>query len=161
MGNLSEHFNNQDFACTCGQCRNEYSISLTLVGILEDVACKFALQPTITRGYVCDTNEIKEIGPKKNYHGNGKAVDFTVPKEKIAEVFRYLETFPEISGLGLDPQAGSIHVDLRDKEPVTWIVHRGEQDAITPELREQYGLGESVKKDQIPASLTIELPLEV
>jgi len=162
MTNLSEHFAKEVFACQCGQCRKELRISLTLVGILEDVWLKFNQPLLIKRGFMCDQVENEEPGQKRNYHGTGKAVDFsTQDTQLLPEIFRYLETFPEISGLGYDPDRGYIHIDLREKEPVKWLYRRREEKELTPELREQYGLGAEVHTDRSKKSITIDVPVEV
>ncbi|GBR75843.1 putative peptidase M15 [Candidatus Termititenax persephonae] len=162
MGSLSEHFDNAMFACKCGKCRQELKVSLTLVGILEDVVAKFNQPLIIRRGFVCDQIELEEPGPKRNYHGIGKAVDFAPQDAQLLpEIFRYLETFPEISGLGYDPDSGYIHVDLREKEPVKWIYQRNLEKELTAELRAHYGLGADVAADRCRKSVSLEMPLEV
>ena len=157
MSDLSEHFNKDVFACQCGKCRQELRISLTLVGILEDIWLKFNQPLTVQRAFVCDQIEIEEPGPKRNYHGTGKALDFTVQDVKLLpEIFRYLETFPEISGLGYDPDKNYIHIDLREKESVKWIYQYNAEKEITSELRQRYGLGEEVLADRSKKPVTIE-----
>ena len=162
MGNLSESFDNAAFACKCGKCDGEFKISLTLVGILEDVTLKFQQPLIIRRGFFCDQTEIDESGPKRNYHGIGKAVDISVENlQLLPEIFRYLEAFPEITGLGYDPDRGYIHIDLREKEPTKWLYQRGEEKELTPELRARYGLGEAVVVDCRPESVSLDMDLEV
>jgi hypothetical protein len=162
VGNLSEHFDRDIFACKCGGCRGELKISLTLVGILEDVWSKFNQPVLVKRAYVCDQIEIEEPGPKRNYHGSGKALDITLPDVGLLpEVFRYLETFPEISGLGYDPDNSYIHLDLREKEPVKWLYQRREEKPLTAELRARYSLGSEVSADRSKKSVTIDIPVEI
>ena len=52
MGNLSEHFNKEDLSCRCGQCRNDFRMSLTLIGILEDVRIKLNERVDIVCGFL-------------------------------------------------------------------------------------------------------------
>ena len=157
MGNLSEHFDKDVFICRCGKCRQELRISLTLVGILEDIWVKFNQPLQVQRGFVCDQIEIEEPGPKRNYHGMGKALDFTVQDTKqLPEIFRHLESFPEITGLGYDPDKNYIHIDLREKEAVKWIYQYGLEKEITPELRQRYDLGEDISADRSKGPVTIE-----
>jgi len=157
MGNLSENFNKDQFACKCGQCRNEMRISLTLIGILEDLAAFKKIPLTVTKGYVCGSTQDQADIVKKNYHALGKAVDISVTPEKLIETFRYLETFPEITGLGINIKENFIHIDLRDKEPIKWVYLNNEYAELTPELRNKYGLGDDVLKQSIPAPVTIEV----
>lgn len=162
MASLSEHFAKDAFTCKCGKCREELKISLTLVGILEDVRVKFNQPLLIQRGFMCDQAENEEPGPKRNYHSTGKAVDFSVQDTKLLpEIFRYLETFPEISGLGYEPDRGYIHFDLREKEPVKWLYQRREEKELTPELRQQHKLGESFNPDRSKKAVTIAMPVEI
>lgn len=162
MGNLSEHFSKEDFVCRCGQCPKDFRMSLTLIGILEDIRIKFQERIEVLTGFMCDNAEPKEAGPKKNYHGSGKAIDFTlVNKEKLVEVFRHLETFPELTGLGFDQQNNYIHIDLREKEPTKWVYVRGEEILLTDSNRAQYGLGEPVAASPGYVSVSLELPVSL
>ncbi|MDR1453931.1 MAG: hypothetical protein LBJ25_08180 [Candidatus Margulisbacteria bacterium] len=161
MGSLSEHFDSNMFVCRCGQCRQEVKVSLTLVGVLEDVWAKFNQPLTVKRAYVCDNVELEEPGPKRNYHGIGKAVDISAAAEFLPEIFRYLETFPEITGLGYDPDRQYIHLDLREKEPAKWLYQHGAEKELTPELRAQHGLGAGVTADRGKKSVSLDMPLEV
>jgi hypothetical protein len=163
MGSLSEHFEEKAFACRCGHCRDRLKISLTLIGILENVWLKFNQPLLVRRGFVCEEAEDHdETGPKRNYHGTGKAVDFTAQDAKLLpEIFRYLESFPEISGLGYDPDRGYIHIDLREKDPVKWLYQHREEKELTPELRGKHGLGEAVAAAGGRKSVTIDMPVEI
>ncbi len=157
MGNLSEHFNKEQFACICGECQREFKISLTLVGILEDVWTKFNLPLTIKKAYICEAAHEKETAIKKNYYSLGKAVRFSVPKDKLITVFRYLETFPEITGLGINIEDSFIHIDLREKEHNKWIYNRSEEIELTAANRGRYELGDNVERQSIPEPATLEL----
>ncbi len=162
MGNISEHFNKEDLACRCGQCRNDFRMSLTLIGILEDVRIKFQSRVDVLSGFICDSAEATESGPKKNYHGSGKAIDFTLEnKDLLVEAFRHLESFPELTGLGFDPQNKYIHIDLREKEPTKWVYVRGEEVPVTDSNRAQYGLGEPVVLSPGYKSVSLELPVSI
>lgn len=157
MGNLSENFNKEQFACNCGQCNKEFRISLTLIGILEDLAAVKKIPLTIKKGYVCGSTQDQADIVKKNYHALGKAVDISTAPDKLIETFRYLETFPEITGLGINLKENFIHIDLRDKEPIKWIYLNNEYTELSTEIRSKYGLGDDVQKQSIPAPATIEV----
>jgi hypothetical protein len=162
MAKLSEHFSKEDFACRCGQCPKDMRMSLTLIGILEDVRTKFQERLDIVTGFLCDSAEPQESGPKKNYHASGKAIDFTLTnKERLIDVFRYLESFPELSGLGLDPQNKYIHIDLREKEPVKWVYAKGEEIVVTDGNRAELGLGDPVVPMAGYTSVSLELPVSI
>jgi len=157
MGNLSENFNKEQFACQCGQCNKELRISLTLIGILEDLVAFKKLPIKIKKGYVCGSTQDQADIVKKNYHALGKAVDISVEPGKLIETFRYLETFPEINGLGINIKENFIHIDLRDKEPIKWVYEGNEYSELTPALRQKYNLGDNVSKNNIPAPATLEV----
>jgi len=151
---ISETFMKSDFSCKCGECKESFRMSLALVGVLESVALKFELKPNITKGFLCENAASKLESIKKNYHAMGKAVDFQVPKEKLVEVFKYLETLPEIRGLGIDYEKDNIHIDTREKEPVKWAKINGEREDLTKEIRDRYGFGDEIvleRKDFLTA----------
>lgn len=162
MGNISEHFSKEDFACNCGECQKEFRMSLTLIGILEDVIANLKTKLIVTKGYQCDYIIGKEETIKKNHHKQGKAVHITTEsKEDFIKVFRYLETFPEITGLGINFNDKHIHIDLRDKEPYKYIIEKQQDIELTDSLREKHGLGEPVVRNQIPEPKTIETAVDI
>jgi len=157
MGKLSEHYKSEFFACNCGRCKNEVKISLTLVGVLESLGAHLKSRVMIKKGYICSDEAEKIVLSKKDYHSLGKAADVSVQKEKIAQAFRYLEEQPEVTGLGLNIKNDLIHIDLRDKDPKTFIIDGSEEIDLTKNMREKYGLGEEVKKKEIKEPKSIEL----
>jgi len=151
---ITESYNKSEFSCKCGECNNRFRMSLFLIGVLESLKLKFDDKPEVIKGYICEEAASKQAITKKNYHVMGKAIDFKLPQEKLTKAFRYLESVPEVTGLGLDPDHGFIHIDTRDKEPQKWIYQKGEQLELSPELRQKYDLGEDVsaeRKDFITA----------
>ncbi len=162
MGNISEHFSKEDFVCNCGECQKEFRMSLTLIGILEDVIATLNTKLIVVKGYQCDYTTNKEETIKKNYHKLGKALHITTEsKEEFIKVFRYLERFPEITGLGINFNEKYIHIDLRDKEPYKYVIEKDQDLELTDALREKYELGEPVLRDQIPEPKTIETAVEI
>lgn len=157
MGNLSENFNKADFSCHCGKCDQEFRMSMTLIGIVEDLTAFKKIPLKIKKGFVCGSNQDQTDIVKKNYHAMGKAIDIAVPPERLIETFNYLETFPEINGLGINLKENFIHIDLRDKEPIKWIYLNNEYTELTPDLRKKYNLGENIQKQSIPAPATLEV----
>jgi uncharacterized protein YcbK (DUF882 family) len=145
---ITENYTKEDFSCKCGECNNRFKMSLFLIGVLESLKLKIDNKPEIIKGYICEEAASKMAITKKSYHVLGKAIDFKVPKEKLAEAFRYLEAVPEVTGLGLDPENGFIHIDTRDKEPQKWIYQKGEQKELVAELREKYALGDDVQSER-------------
>jgi len=151
---ISENFVKDDFVCKCGECNQSFKMSLALVGVLEAVALRFETKPEITKGFICEKAKEKLEVIKKSYHAMGKAVDFKVPKEKIVEIFKYLETLPEIRGLGIDYEKSIIHIDTREKDPVKWAKINGEREDLTKAIRDKYGFGDEIaleRKDFLTA----------
>lgn len=144
---ISENYKKQDFNCKCGECSDNFKMSLFLIGILESLNLKLNIKPEVIKGYVCEQAASKRAITKKSYHVLGKAVDFKLPAERLIEAFRYLEGIAEITGLGLDLENQFIHIDTREKEPQRWLYQKGEQIPLSDQLRVKYNLGEAVKID--------------
>jgi len=145
---ITESYTKEDLSCKCGECNNRFKMSLFLIGVLESLKLKLDDKPEVIKGYICEEAASKMAITKKSYHVLGKAIDFKVPKEKMAEAFRYLESVPEVTGLGIDPENGFIHIDTRDKEPQKWVYQKGEQKDLVPELRSKYQLGEETEVER-------------
>jgi hypothetical protein len=141
MGNLSEHFNNSDFACRCADCGGkEYRIHLGLVGALEMMVSHFGKPLQILSGYWCDAYVGKKVGGRKTQHNRGKAVHLKMEGVPLPELFKYAETLPELSGIGYYPQEGFVHLDTRREEKSLWVKEGDKYLSLTPEKRTRYGL---------------------
>lgn len=142
MGNLSEHFNHQDFVCRCPECRGEgYKIHLGLVGALEMIAEHFGKPVKVLMGFWCEAYNEKLKKERLSYHVKGKAAHLSIEGVPLAEIFKFAETIPELHGLGLYPQENFIHVDTRPAEKKDAWVKEGERYLpLTLEKRKQYGL---------------------
>ncbi len=142
MGDLSEHFSHRDFRCSCKECRGEgYKIHLGLVGILEAIFEHFQKPVKILSAFWCEAYNEKLKKEKLSYHVKGKAVHIQVEGVALAEVFKFVETIPEINGLGFAPQEGYLHIDTRPlAKKESWVKEGDRYSPITPEKRKQYGL---------------------
>jgi len=160
MGNVSYHFNKKDFACKCGECKGEFKMSLTLIGILESLMAEMDGKVRILKGYICYKAADKLTLSKKNYHKLGRAADIHVPEESFTKAFRYLEQQPEIRGLGFDEKTKMIRVDVRerDKEVYLYVIKENDYDVeLTEALRSRYDLGEPVEKTKLPEPVTVDI----
>lgn len=139
MGNLSEHFNKKDFACRCGQCGDQWRVSLTLVGVLEAIAVFFGKPVKIVEAYRCPQHP-KVESTKNNRHAQGKAADFYVLDIPLNELFNYAQKIPEISGLGFYPQDKFIHIEVSQEPRKLWISQAGNKETLTQSISEEFDL---------------------
>lgn len=140
MGNLSEHFNNKDFACRCSECAAEYKIHLGLVGALEQIGSYYRKRVDIVSAYWCDAFHEKLNKQKRSFHTKGKAVHIKVEGVAPQELFKFCETIPELKGLVFYPKEEFIHVDTRPGEPAKLVKEGNDYHALTPEKRARYGI---------------------
>lgn len=141
MGNLSEHFNNKDFACRCPQCKGTYRVHLGLVGALEQIGGHFRKRVQIVSAYWCDDYYEKLNKPKRSFHTMGKAAHIMIDGVSTQDLFKYCETIPELRGIVFYPKADYIHIDTRTAEQPARLVKEGNDYLpLTAEKRTKYGL---------------------
>ncbi|MFH1361059.1 MAG: D-Ala-D-Ala carboxypeptidase family metallohydrolase [bacterium] len=140
MGNLSEHFNNKDFACRCPECRGEYKVHLGLVGALEQIGSHFHKKINIASAFWCDDFHEKQNKTKRSFHTKGKAAHIFIEGVNAQELFKYAETIPELRGLVFYPQEKFIHVDTRPGDPARTVKEGNNYNALTSDKRAKYGL---------------------
>jgi len=145
VGNLSEHFNHQDFFCRCDACKGakekEYKIHMGLVGALELLTVNLQKQVKVKSAFRCEAQNEKVGGGRKSFHILGKAAHIYVDGMKPQELFKKAREIPEIKGLGLNVEEGSVHVDLREApERAEWVKENGKYITLTPEKKQTYGL---------------------
>lgn len=145
MGNLSDHFNYKNFACKCGQCEEEYRVSLTLVGILEAIGSQFNKPVKIVEGFRCAEHPKIETA-KTDSHHQGKACDFYILDIPLNEVFNLVQKIPEICEIGFYPEEKYVHIAVGQAERKTWITLAGKKETINPEHKEKYDL----KIEEVP-----------
>jgi len=108
MGDLSENFSREEFACKC-QCGSD-TVDAELIRILQDVRDKFG-PITITSGVRCAEYNRNVGGVKTSQHIKGRAADIVPLNAGLPEVWNYInEKYPNC-GLGL--YGDFIHVDSR------------------------------------------------
>ncbi|MFC1571415.1 YcbK family protein [Candidatus Margulisiibacteriota bacterium] len=140
MGNLSEHFNHKDFACRCPDCRGEYKVHLGLVGALEQIGGHFRKKVRVVSAYWCDDYYEKQKKSKRSAHTKGKAAHIRMDGVSPQDLFKYVETLPELKGVGFYPQADFIHIDTRDSDPVRFVKEGSDYMQLTSDKRTKYGL---------------------
>ena len=141
MGNLSEHFNNKDFACRCPACKGEYRVHLGLVGALEQIGGHFRKRVRIQSAFWCDDFwEKLKRSSKKSFHTKGKAAHITMDGVSPQDLFKYAETIPELRGMVFYPKENYIHIDTRPGDPVRLVKEGSDYLPLTSEKRARYGL---------------------
>ncbi|MFH0886976.1 MAG: D-Ala-D-Ala carboxypeptidase family metallohydrolase, partial [bacterium] len=112
-----------------------------LVGALEMIADHFNKNITIVDGYRCEDYIIKLGASAKSMHARGKAANIKVDEISPIEVYKFAATIPEIKGMGLYPDDGFIHIDIRrEDEKKEWIREGGRVTPLSADKKTRYGL---------------------
>lgn len=145
MTDLSTHFSKKNFSCRCGKCHGVFRISLTLVGILEQIREHYNKHVKIIHGYYCPKSDLRREKTRKSYHEKGQASDIQVEGISSSELFLYLETLPQVRGLGLYPEEDFVHLDVRAEEKSDkWIYYNSMYQEMTTDRRLKYNLKENI-----------------
>lgn len=115
MGNISMHFNRQEFACHCG-C-GFAAVDKKLNEILEDIRCYFNAPVMINSACRCATYNKKVGGAQKSQHTRGLAADIEVMNVSPNTVADYLEK--EHGTCSIGRYDTFTHIDVRDI-PARW-----------------------------------------
>lgn len=114
MGDLSEHFSRNEFACKdCGRVL----VTDALVQALEDLRALAGLPVVIDDGYRCPEHNLEVGGVSSSQHCKGNAADLRIPPLGLQEMYELalqVEAF-ENGGIGVYDD-GFIHVDVRDEQ---------------------------------------------
>ena len=113
MGDLSRHFNREEFACQCGAC-DHIAVDFELVVVLESVREHFNAPITITSAYRCPDHNADVGGAEKSQHLTGKAADIVVKGVSPDQVYKLIDgMFPDQYGIG--SYTTFTHIDTRSK----------------------------------------------
>ncbi len=141
LGDISQHFNKKDFLCRCGQCDSEYyRIHLGLLGALEAIGGNFRRTVNVLAGYLCEKEVVRRGSGVKSVHRQGRAAHIRVDGVKLQDVYKFVETLPELRGIGLDMEQGYVHVDTRREDRSLWVKEGGRHIPLTDDLRSRHGL---------------------
>jgi hypothetical protein len=140
MGNLSEHFNQKNFICRCGKCGEKFKISLTLVGILENIFTHFNRPVKIIEAYRCPDNPRIFESTKIDPHTHGKAADITIEGVPLNELFNFIQKIPEVSGLGFNPEQNFIHLEVGQPDREIWLGEGSNRQNLSGFQQEKYQL---------------------
>jgi len=119
MGDLSRNFSRLEFRCPC--CGND-GVSVDLVMALQELRDKAGVPIAVTSGVRCDAWNEKVGGSKRSQHILGKAADIVIRGAEPAEAMELavlVDAFRD-GGIGVYPDNGFIHVDVRGRK-ARWV----------------------------------------
>ena len=111
MGDISKHFNRNEFECSCG-CGQD-TVDAELITVLEDVREHFGKPVKINSGNRCARHNAAIGGVAKSQHVKSRAADIVISGVDAADVYAYLDD--KYTGkLGLGKYKTFTHVDTRN-----------------------------------------------
>ena len=111
MGNISKHFNRDEFSCQCG-CGFD-TVDAILIRVLEGIRQHFDKPIIITGPNRCEVHNKLVGGATKSMHLTGKAVDFKVVGIHADIVYAHIDgLYPDTYGIG--HAQSFIHLDVRN-----------------------------------------------
>lgn len=119
MGNLSEHFSEEEMACPCG-CGNVH-VDQFLLYLLEKARKLLGRPIVIVSGYRCAEHNAAVGGKPNSAHLTGKAADILCAFS--GERFDLIRTFIGIGVTKIGISADFIHIDCDTALPqrVMWL----------------------------------------
>lgn len=114
MGDISEHFNRDEFACECG-CGTD-TVDAVLLEALEAIRSHFGQPILVTSGHRCASHNATVGGSMNSQHKKGRAADIIVshtPPEDVA-------SFAEDLGMSVGRYDSFTHIDSRSGPPARW-----------------------------------------
>jgi hypothetical protein len=139
MGDLSLHFSRYEFVCPhCGAL----ILDPELVPALEEYRALAGGRPmNIHDGYRCPEHNAAVGGVPHSEHELGAAADLTITGLKLKQMLAYALSVPAFGGIGIYPDQGFIHVDVRPRL-ARWARLGGEYVSY------EEGLSAMLKNDQ-------------
>lgn len=110
MGDLTQHFSREEFACHCGCGKDD--ISLKVVQLAEDVRTHFASPTVINSGCRCLEHNREQGSKDTSQHVKGLAADLAVKGIDPKEVADYIQNKEGFVG-GLGRYRNFTHIDTR------------------------------------------------
>ena len=117
MGDLSEHFSRQEFACPDG-CGGD-TIDTETLDVLETIREHFNAPVHVNSGFRCLRHNAAIGGRTYSQHLVGRAADIWVEGVSPGVVQEYVKTLLAGSG-GLGRYNTFTHVDTRTNGPARW-----------------------------------------
>ena len=116
---ITKNFSSDEFVCKCCGRQN---INENLVFQLQKIRGIVKKPIIIASGYRCPAHNKKIGGSPKSQHLLGKAADIYVNGMSVRDLYEVVSIFYKngINGIGVYPEQGFIHVDIREK-PGIWV----------------------------------------
>lgn len=116
---LSENFTADEMACRCTDPSCHLTlVSPRLVDALQTLRALIAAPLWITSGYRCLNHNAAIGGRRRSFHTMGLAADIAAAAPvSLAELADCAAGISAIGGVGLYPQRGFVHVDVRSRTP--------------------------------------------
>jgi uncharacterized protein YcbK (DUF882 family) len=109
MGDLSENFSREEFACKCGCGLN--TVDAELLNIIQAIRDHFSVKVTINSGNRCKTHNKTIGGAPSSWHIKSRAADVVV--EGIAPRL-VAEAAAQYGASGIKTYSSWTHVDTRN-----------------------------------------------
>lgn len=121
MGDLTKNFSRSEFACKGAVCCDHSSpVSRRLVRGLQALRVVVGAPLTITSGFRCRKHNKSVGGAADSQHTHGTAADIAAPAGWTpADLARAADALELFDGLGVYPDRGFVHVDVRGARS-TW-----------------------------------------
>lgn len=111
MGNISKHFDREEFACKCCKCES-IAVDHELIEVLEKLRNHTGQPITITSAYRCQKHNKSVGGATKSKHRLGIAADIQVKNFSPADIASYFRNqYPTKYGVG--EYSSFVHIDVR------------------------------------------------
>lgn len=118
----SEHFKSAELRCR--HCGRE-GVRRELLDVLEALRSK-AGPLKVNSAYRCPQHPVEARKPKPGFHARGLAADLVPLEMPLRAFYDAVRAEPRIKGIGVDHDAGYIHVDVREvAAPVLWVYRNG------------------------------------
>ena len=129
MGDLSRNFSGDEFKCPCCGRMQVHSDLITGLQCLRD---KAGAPLYILSGYRCERHNTRVGGSPRSQHLLGKAADIRIEWYSSRDTYDLASRQPEFDngGIGLYPDQGFVHVDVRVNGPARWGYKDGKFVAI-------------------------------
>jgi|FLOH01.1.fsa_nt_gi uncharacterized protein YcbK (DUF882 family) len=108
---ISEHFNREEFTCSCGCEFN--TVDAELLRVLEQVRTHYDQPVTINSACRCLEHNRAIGSTDTSQHVNGKAADIKIKSVSSIGIYHYLNNlYPDCFGIGI--YDSFLHIDVRD-----------------------------------------------
>ncbi len=129
----SEHFKPAELRCR--HCGRE-GVRQELLEVLEALRAE-AGPLKVNSAYRCPQHPVEARKPKPGFHARGLAADVVPLAMSLRAFYDVIRAEPRFKGVGVDPSAGYIHVDVRGaSEPVCWVYRNGRTVLMTDPFQE-------------------------